>query len=133
MGPSTPQTDPAEASCPTLLTPSGEKPDHPTSATRKRARTASTRGQQRSGARTQPARARTKPTRFASPSTEPSSAGSDTDTGRTPQLDNLDKATGGTVTQLPPFQQTIGRRCRPSLRKHMGPPRAQVTATEEVQ
>ncbi|XP_069195996.1 uncharacterized protein [Procambarus clarkii] len=82
---------------------SGEKPDHPTSATRKRARTASTRGQQRSGARTQPARARTKPARFASPSTEPSSAGSDTDSGRPPQLGNSDKATGGAVTQLPPL------------------------------
>nr|XP_045584870.1 uncharacterized protein LOC123746998 isoform X2 [Procambarus clarkii] len=62
-----------------------------------------TRGQQRSGARTPPARARTKPACFASPSTEPSSAGSDTDSGRTPQLGNSDKATGGTVTQLPPL------------------------------
>nr|XP_045591485.1 uncharacterized protein LOC123753552 [Procambarus clarkii] len=103
LGPSTSQAGTAGAPCPTQQTLSGEKPDHAATATRKRARAASTRGQQRSGARTQPARARTKPARFASPSSGGSSGGSDTDGDHTSQRPTAGIAAGGTASQPSPL------------------------------
>ncbi|XP_069195435.1 nucleolar protein dao-5-like [Procambarus clarkii] len=103
LAPSTSQAGTAGAPCPTQQTLSGEKPDHAATATRKRARAASTRGQQRSGARTQPARARTKPARFASPSSGGSSGGSDTDGDHTFQRPTAGIAAGGTASQPSPL------------------------------
>nr|XP_045615633.1 uncharacterized protein LOC123768897 [Procambarus clarkii] len=103
LAPSTSQAGTAGAPCPTQQTLSGEKPDHAATATRKRARAASTRGQQRSGARTQPARDRTKPARFASPSSGGSSGGSDTDGDHTSQRPTAGIAAGGTASQPSPL------------------------------
>nr|XP_045620381.1 uncharacterized protein LOC123771717 isoform X1 [Procambarus clarkii] len=98
---------PGSLSCPTPAQAHavgrGEKPDHAATATRKRARVASTRGQQRSGARTQPARARTKPARFASPSSGGLLGGSDTDGDHTSQRPTAGIAAGGTASQPPPL------------------------------